>query len=95
MLYIVGTGPGCEEMMTLQAHECCRRADLIVGYTVYTELMKKIFPDKKYYSTGMKKEEERVRYAMKMAESSDVALICSGDAGIYGLAWQAYSLSSE
>ena len=95
MLYIVGIGPGCAEMMTSQAYECCRRADMIVGYTVYAELMKKIFPEKEYHTTGMKKEEERVRYAMKMAETADVALICSGDAGIYGLAWQAYSMSGE
>ena len=87
MIYIVGMGPGNRGMMTGDAYEAVSAADVIVGYTVYTELMAKIVPGKKFVSTPMRHEIERCRRCFELAkEGRRVALICSGDAGVYGLA---------
>lgn len=96
MLYVVGFGCGSREGMTIEAENAIKTSDLIVGYTVYTELMKKFFSDKNYYSTGMRQEKERVRYALEQAENGKtVSLICSGDSEIYGMAGLAYELSEK
>lgn len=96
MLYIVGFGCGSREGMTIEAENAIKKSDLIVGYTVYTELMMNFFPDKNYYSTGMRQERERVQYALEQAESGKtVSLICSGDSEIYGMAGLAYELSEK
>lgn len=58
MLYIVGFGCGSLEGMTIEAENAIKKSDLIVGYTVYTELMMNFFPDKNYYSTGMRQERD-------------------------------------
>lgn len=95
-LYIVGFGGGSREGMTLAAHAAIGRSDLIVGYSVYCELMRKIFPDKEYFSTEMRGEKQRVLHALEQAQlGKTVALICSGDAEIYGMAGLAYELSER
>lgn len=93
MLYVVGTGAGDREGMTLAAEQAILRSELIVGYTKYTELLRGIFPEKQYASTGMKQERERVELALKEAVHKDVSLICSGDPQLYGMAGLAYELS--
>lgn len=96
MLYVVGFGCGSRGGMTLEAENAIKMSDLVVGYTVYTELMKNFFPEKKYYSTGMRQEKERVEYALEQAENGKtVSLICSGDSEIYGMAGLAYELSEK
>lgn len=95
-LYVVGIGPGNREGMTIEAVKAIEGSDLIVGYTVYTELMREIFPEKKYYSTAMTQERERVVYALeKAAEGLTVSLICSGDSGVYGMAGLALELTEN
>lgn len=85
-LYIVGIGPGAAEDMTIRAYRIIKEADLIVGYTAYNEILRKEFPDKKYYETAMRKEEDRCLYALKNAsEGVKTVLVCSGDGGIYGM----------
>lgn len=60
---------------------------MLCGYTVYLDLVRPYFPDKLYYSTGMTKEIDRCRWALETARSGRaVALVCSGDAGVYGMA---------
>lgn len=87
MIYIVGMGPGNRGMMTGDAYEAVSASDVIVGYTVYTELMAKIVLGKEFVSTPMRHEIERCRRCFELAkEGRRVALICSGDAGVYGLA---------
>lgn len=94
MLYVVGFGCGSREGMTVEAEGIIEKSGLIVGYTQYTELLKKYFPDKKYFSTGMRQEKERVEYALEQAENGlDVSLVCSGDSEVYGMAGLAYELS--
>ena len=96
MLYVVGFGCGSYEGMTIEAQRTIENSGLIVGYTAYTELIKKYFPQKESYDTGMRGETQRVRYALeKAAEGVDVALICSGDAEVYGMAGLAYQLSEQ
>ena len=93
MLYVVGIGPGNRDGMTIAAQEAVIRSELIVGYTKYVELVKEIFPDKEYASTGMKHERERVEFALKEAANKTVSLVCSGDSQLYGMAGLAYEMS--
>ncbi len=93
MLYVVGMGAGNRDGMTLAAEQAILTSDLIVGYTKYTEILKEHFPDKKYVSTGMRQECERVERALKEAADKTVSLICSGDPELYGMAGLAYELS--
>ncbi len=86
-LFVVGFGPGDYRYMTHQAAQVMREADVITGYTTYVELMKKIFPEKKYISTPMRQEIDRCRLAIDEAlKGQTVAMISSGDSGIYGMA---------
>ncbi|MCM1497685.1 MAG: precorrin-3B C(17)-methyltransferase [Clostridium sp.] len=86
-LYVVGMGPGGYEKMTMEAQTVLAGCEVIAGYTVYVELLKDKFPDKQYIVTGMKKEAERCRLAFRSAlEGKTTAMVCSGDAGIYGMA---------
>ena len=95
-LYIVGTGAGNAGGMTLDAQSAIQASDIVVGYTLYVELLRSIFPDKNYLSTGMKSEAERVNLALSEAQNGKtVALICSGDSGVYGMAALALELSDN
>lgn len=86
-LTVVGMGPGEYESMTLRAVKALNTCDVIVGYTVYVDLAKPYFPDKKFLTTPMKREIERCEMAFAEAEKGrSVVMICSGDAGIYGMA---------
>ena len=85
-LYVVGIGPGSYENMTLRAIRALQSCDVIVGYTVYVDLVKEHFPDKDFLTTPMRQEVERVRLALETAQAGkSVAMICSGDAGVYGM----------
>ena len=96
MLYIVGMGSGSLGGMTGEAADAIERSTLVVGYTVYNELLRPYFPGKEYYSTGMRQEKERVIYALEQAERGlEVSLVCSGDAGVYGMAGLAFGLSEK
>lgn len=94
-LFVVGLGPGSAEGMTRAAHEALDRSDLICGYTKYIELVKPFYPDKAYLSTGMCSEIDRCRMALSEAAEKTVAMVCSGDAGVYGMAGLIYELSHE
>ena len=85
-LFIVGIGPGDFEDMTQRAVRVLRECDVIAGYTVYADLIRPHFPDKEYFTTGMRRETERVAEALRLAqEGKSVALVCSGDGGVYGM----------
>lgn len=86
-LFVVGIGPGKAEYFTKEALEALEGADVIYGYTVYVDLVRPLFPDKDFRTTGMTKEVERCRLALETAAGgTPTALVCSGDAGIYGMA---------
>lgn len=86
-IYVVGLGPGEENMETLQAKQVLDMCDVLVGYKVYTDIVRERYPDKEIIDSGMRQEIERCRMCIDLAgQGKTVALICSGDAGIYGMA---------
>lgn len=93
-LYAVGIGPGCEQMMTGEAAAAIKNSDIVFGYTTYIELVKPMFPDKEYFATPMRSEKERCLAALEAAKSKNVAMVCSGDAGVYGMAGLLYELAA-
>ena len=83
IIYLVGMGPGNFDMMTDQAIQAVEKSDVIVGYTVYVDLVKDHFPDKEFKTTPMRKEIERCRMCFELAEEGKtVSMICSGDSGV-------------
>ncbi len=93
---VVGIGPGDYEEMTVRAVNALASSDVIVGYHVYVDLIKDHFQDKEFRTTPMRRETERCRIALDLAaRGRDVALICSGDAGIYGMAGLLYEMRGE
>ena len=95
-LYVVGVGPGDPEQMTSQARRVLDSCEVIVGYPVYVELLREAFPDKEYRTTPMRQEVERCRMALgEASRGRQVALVCSGDAGVYGMAGLVLELAGE
>ena len=93
-LWLVGIGPGSAEYLTEAARSAMERADVLCGYTVYVELMRPLFPGKETFTTPMTQELERCRMALELAAGGKtVAMLCSGDAGVYGMAGPALELS--
>ena len=92
-LYAVGFGPGGYEHMTAKAIDVIKNADIITGYTTYVEMLRKFFPEKEYVATPMTKEMDRCRMAVDLAaEGKTVAMVSSGDSGIYGMAGLLYEM---
>lgn len=86
-IYIVGMGPGKEEGMTKEAFDALHESEIIIGYPVYLELLPKAFSDKEKLGTPMKREVERCNICIaKALEGKVVSMVCSGDAGVYGMA---------
>ena len=86
-VYVVGLGPGDGQFLTAQAQAALLDADVLCGYTVYIDLVRPLYPDKEVYTTGMTKEIDRCRWALETAQGGKTtALVCSGDAGVYGMA---------
>lgn len=89
-------GPGREEMMTGEAIQILENCDVIVGYGVYIGLLGERFAGKELLSTPMRKEKERCVLCFTEAQKGkQVALICSGDAGIYGMASLMYEIGKD
>lgn len=94
-IYVVGMGPGDEEMMTGEAIRVLEESDVIVGYHVYLRLLGKRFSEKEFLSTPMKQEVVRCKMCFEEAEKGkQVAMVCSGDAGIYGMASLMYEIGA-
>lgn len=95
-IYVVGMGPGTEDMMTFQAVRALEDSDVIIGYPVYLNLLGERFSGKEFLSTPMRKEVERCRMCFEEAEKGKkVAMLCSGDAGVYGMASLLYEIGKE
>ncbi len=87
VLYLVGMGPGHPDHMTGRARAAVAEAEVIVGYTTYLELLGDLAAGKRVVETGMTEEVDRARAAVELAEEGRrVAVVSSGDAGIYGMA---------
>ena len=88
---VVGIGPGNELYLSIAAKETLEESDLIVGYKKYVELVEEYLPE-----NGMTKEVDRCKMALeKAAEGNAVSVVCSGDAGVYGMAGLVYELSVD
>ena len=95
-LYVVGIGPGKFEGMTHEAARALEESDVIVGYTVYVDLVRDHFPGKAFLTTPMRREVERVELALREAAAGrTVAMVCSGDAGVYGMSGLCEELASK
>lgn len=93
-IYVVGLGPGGIDEITPRAINALEESDVLTGYSVYIDLIKDRFPNKKVLTTPMKKEVDRCHMALKEAASGKtVSMVCSGDAGVYGMAGLIYELS--
>lgn len=86
-LFLVGIGPGDADGMTQAAKAALEQSEVLCGYTVYLDLVRQQYPDKETYTTPMTRELERCQWAIdRAAEGKTVAMLCSGDAGVYGMA---------
>lgn len=95
-IYVTGLGPGAAEQMTFQAGNVLEKCNVIIGYTVYIDLIREAYPDKVFLSTPMRREAERCRMAFEeAAKGKNVAMVCSGDAGIYGMAGLIYEIGRD
>ena len=95
-LFVTGIGPGKEEEMTARARASLEAADLLCGYTGYIKLIAELYPDKEVLATPMMQELARCRAALEAADQGKtVTMICSGDAGVYGMASPILELAPE
>lgn len=86
-VYVVGIGPGSLEHMSFKAHKVLSEVDVIIGHKTYINLVKDHFETKEFVKSGMKREVERCNETLDIAKSGkNIALISSGDAGVYGMA---------
>lgn len=92
-IYTVGIGPGGGQQMTMEAKTVLSQCDVIIGYTVYVDLIREEFPNKEFITTSMTQEVKRCKIAFAEAQNEkDVAVVCSGDAGVYGMAGLMYEI---
>lgn len=95
-VYVVGIGPGGADGLTADARRALEESDLLCGYTVYIELIRPAFPGKPVLSTPMTQEAARCRAALeKAAAGATVAIVCSGDPGVYGMAGLVLELAAS
>lgn len=95
-LYVVGIGPGKHDALTIEADTALSHCDVIVGYHTYVDLIKQDYPHKAFFATAMKQEIDRCKEALRLCESGKtVAVICSGDAGVYGMASPILQLANQ
>ena len=103
-LYVVGIGPGGYEQMTVKAVKVLEECDIIVGYTVYVDLVAEHFAGKEMLTTPMRQEEELLEKNGitvipvefdEVMKGRNTAMICSGDAGVYGMSGLIYEISRD
>ncbi|MEW6601576.1 MAG: precorrin-3B C(17)-methyltransferase [Nitrospirota bacterium] len=95
-VYVVGIGPGGPDHITPAATKAIKDADIIVGYKTYLDLIQDLITDKEVMSSGMRQEVDRCAKAVELAQSGKtVAVICSGDPGIYAMAGLVFEVLSR
>lgn len=96
MIYVIGIGPGSKDMMTVEAIEAMKNSDVVVGYKTYINLVTEFIKDKEVVQNGMRQEIDRCKQAVEIAkQGKNVAVISSGDAGIYGMAGLILELTTQ
>lgn len=95
-LYVVGIGPGSKENMTFKAVDAIKEADTIVAYTKYLDYVEDFIAGKEIIKTGMTGEKERCQLAIdEYNKGKTVAIISTGDSGLYGMAGLVYEIDSS
>lgn len=95
-LYVIGIGPGDRDQMTIRADRILKESQVIIGYTVYVDLVKEYYPQAEFLTTPMRQEKERCEMALREADSGrKTAIICSGDSGVYGMAGLIYQMAQS
>lgn len=96
MIYVIGIGPGGADQITPKALEALSECDVIAGYSRYIDLLRELLPQKKFMSYPMRSERERCKEAIALSrEGHKVAIVSSGDSGVYGMAGLVLELSGE
>ncbi|EMY4487908.1 precorrin-3B C(17)-methyltransferase [Listeria monocytogenes] len=96
MIYVIGIGPGDKRLMTGEALQAIEDVEVIVGYVTYIKLIKELIKDKEVVKTGMRREIDRCQEAVDIAlTGKKVAVVSSGDAGIYGMAGLVLELAEK
>lgn len=96
MIYVVGIGPGKREDMTIKALEVIKKVDVIIGYKTYINLISSLITNQECIVNGMRGEVERCKKAYELAlTGKDVAVISSGDSGVYGMAGLVFEIIAE
>ncbi|EKZ1617719.1 precorrin-3B C(17)-methyltransferase [Listeria monocytogenes] len=96
MIYVIGIGPGDKRLMTGEALQAIEDAEVIVGYVTYIKLIKELIKEKEVVKTGMRREIDRCQEAVDIAlTGKKVAVVSSGDAGIYGMAGLVLELAEK
>lgn len=87
LLSIVGLGPGAEDLLTPRARAALTAADVVIGYQLYIEMVHAWLPEARTIESPIGEETQRARHALELAQQGQhVAIVSSGDAGIYGMA---------
>ncbi len=95
-LFVIGIGPGNPEGMTIACRAALEQSDVLVGYTVYIDLIRPLHPKKAVFATPMMGEVARCKNALMLAaQGKTVGVVCSGDAGVYGMASLIFELAQE
>ena len=95
-IYVVGLGPGGKDDMTIRAVRAIKNAEVVTGYTYYINLISDMLKGKEIFSSAMTKEVERCRKALQYALSGKtVAMVSSGDTGVYGMAGLIYEVCKD
>lgn len=95
VLSVVGIGPGAEDLLTPRARAVLQAADVVIGYGVYTEMVRAWLPGARCIDSAIGEEAERARASLELAQQGKrVALVSSGDAGVYGMAGLALELAA-
>ncbi|CAM2865135.1 precorrin-3B C(17)-methyltransferase [Vibrio rarus] len=95
-LSLVGLGPGSVDLMSIRAQQTIQNADVIVGYALYVKLIASLINEQTLVRTGMTKEWQRADAAIQLVEQGkNVALVCSGDAGMYAMAPLVFEMLSS
>ena len=95
-IYAVGIGPGARDLLTPRAEEALSESGVVIGHAPYIEQIADLVSDKEIISSGMRREVERCKKAILLAEKGEVvSVVSSGDAGIYGMGGLLIELMDE
>lgn len=95
-IYVIGLGPGGKNGMTVQALQALSTCDCVAGYPLYLELIEDLLEGKERIATPMRQERVRCEAARDAAKvGKKVAMVSSGDAGVYGMAGLMYEVCAD